>query len=51
VLLFTGCGLFFAFRALANGHAGDADVAFVAGSLASGICAFGVQALFGTLGV
>ena len=51
VLLFTGVGLFFSFRALANGHAGDADVAFVGGALASGICAFGVQALFGTPGV
>jgi hypothetical protein len=51
VLLFTGLGLFFAFHALAVGHAGQADVAFVAGSLATGICAFGVQALFGTPGV
>src|SRR3954452_3136125 len=51
VLLFTGLGLFFAFRALANGQASAADVAFVGGSLTSGIAAFGVQALFGTPGV
>jgi hypothetical protein len=51
VLLFTGLGLFFAFRALAAGDSGTADVPFVAGSLATGICAFGVQALFGTPGV
>lgn len=51
VLLFTGLGLFFAFHALATGEAGQADVAFVGGSLATGITAFGVQALFGTPGL
>ena len=51
VLVFTGVGLFFSFRALANGQSGTGDVAFVAGSLASGITAFGVQALFGTPGL
>jgi hypothetical protein len=51
VLVFTGVGLFFCFRALANGHSQTGDVAFVAGSLASGIIAFGVQALFGTPGL
>ena len=47
----VAAGLFFAFRALANGHAGDADVAFVGGALTTGIAAFGVQALFGTPGL
>jgi hypothetical protein len=51
VLLFTGLGLFFAFRALAVGHAQEPDLAFVAGSLACGISAFAVQALFGTPGL
>ena len=51
VLLFTAVGLFFSFRALANGHAGTGDTALVAASLASGITAFGVQALFGTPGL
>jgi hypothetical protein len=51
VLVFTGVGLFFAFRVLANGHAGEADLAFTAGALATGITAFGVQALFGTPGL
>jgi len=51
VLLFTGVGLFFSFRALANGHASTGDTALVAASLVSGITAFGVQALFGTPGL
>ena len=51
VLLFTGVGLFFSFHALATGEAGQADVAFVGGALATGITAFGVQALFGTPGL
>lgn len=51
VLVFTGIGLFFCFRALATGHSSPGDVAFVGGSLATGITAFGVQALFGTPGL
>jgi hypothetical protein len=51
VLVFTGVGLFFCFRALGNGHSSAGDVAFVGGSLASGITAFGIQALFGTPGL
>jgi hypothetical protein len=51
VLLFTGLGLFFSFRALAVGHAGPADLAIAAGALATGITAFGGQALFGTPGL
>jgi hypothetical protein len=51
VLLFTGVGLFFSFRALANGHASTGDTAIVGAALASGITAFGVQALFGTPGL
>ena len=51
VLVFTGVGLFFCFHALADGHSSTGDVAFVGGSLASGITAFGVQALFGTPGL
>jgi hypothetical protein len=50
-LSFVGMGLFFAFRALAVGRAGPADVPFVVGSLATGITAFGVQAFFGTPGL
>jgi hypothetical protein len=51
VLIFTGIGLFFCFRALVEGHSSPGDVAFVGGSLASGITAFGIQALFGTPGL
>ena len=51
VLVFTGVGLFFAFRALAVGPSGAADFAVVAGLLATGITAFGGQALFGTPGL
>jgi hypothetical protein len=47
----TGLGLFFSFHALANGHSETPDLAITAGSLASGIVAFGVQALFGTPGM
>jgi hypothetical protein len=47
----VGLGLGFAFHALAVGHAGPADVPFVVGSLATGIAAFGVQAMFGVPGV
>jgi hypothetical protein len=51
VLGATGLGLFFSFHALAVGHAGTADLAITAGALASGISAFGVQAMFGTPGM
>jgi hypothetical protein len=51
VLVGTGVGLFFSFHALANGHSETPDLAMTAGSLASGIVAFGVQALFGTPGM
>jgi hypothetical protein len=51
VLLGTGLGLFFSFHALANGHSETPDLAVTAGALASGIVAFGVQALFGTPGM
>ncbi len=51
VLVGTGVGLFFSFHALAQGHSETPDLALVAGSLASGIVAFGVQALFGTPGM
>lgn len=51
VLAGTGVGLFFSFQALARGHSQTPDLAITAGSLVSGIVAFGVQALFGTPGV
>ena len=51
VLGATGLGLFFSFHALAVGHAEAPDLAITAGALASGIVAFGVQALFGTPGM
>ena len=51
MLVGTGVGLFFSFHALANGHSETPDLAITAGSLASGILAFGVQALFGTPGM
>jgi hypothetical protein len=51
VLAGTGIGLFFSFHALANGHSQTPDLGVTAGSLASGIVAFGVQALFGTPGM
>jgi hypothetical protein len=51
VLVVTGVGLFFSFRALATGHSQTPDLAMTAGSLTSGIVAFGVQALFGTPGM
>jgi hypothetical protein len=51
VLVGTGVGLFFSFHALANGHSETPDLAMTSGSLASGIVAFGVQALFGTPGM
>jgi hypothetical protein len=47
----TGLGLFFSFHALANGHSETPDLAVTAGALASGIVAFGVQALFATPGM
>ncbi len=50
VLGITGVGLFFSFQALASGHSETPDLALTAGALASGIVAFGVQALFGTPG-
>jgi hypothetical protein len=51
VLVTTGLGLFFAFRALASGHSGAADLAITSGALVTGILAFGVQAMFGTPGM
>jgi hypothetical protein len=51
VLAGTDVRLFFSFHALANGHSETPDLAMTAGSLASGIMAFGVQALFGTPGM
>jgi hypothetical protein len=51
VLVGTGLGLFFSFHALAHGHSETPDLAITAGSLASGIVAFGVEALFGTPGM
>jgi hypothetical protein len=51
VLVSVGVGLGFAFSALAKGHGDDSHAAIVAGSLATGITAFAVQALFGTPGV
>jgi hypothetical protein len=51
VLAGTGVGLFFSFHALANGRSETPDLAMTAGSLTSGIIAFGVQALFGTPGM
>jgi hypothetical protein len=51
VLVAAGLGLGFAFGALAEGHARHADLAIVAGSLATGISAFALQALFGTPGL
>jgi hypothetical protein len=51
VLVGTGVGLFFSFRALADGHSQTPDLAITAGALTSGIVAFGVQAFFGTPGM
>ena len=51
VLFATGLGLFFSFRALAVGHSGAADLAMTSAALASGITAFGIQAMFGTPGL
>ncbi len=51
VLAGTAVGLAFSFHALANGHSETPDLAMTAGSLASGIIAFGVQAMFGTPGM
>ncbi len=51
VLVATGLGLFFAFHALANGHAGKADLAMTSGALATLVAAFAVQAMFGTPGL
>ena len=51
VLIATALGLFCSFRVLAVGHSGSADLAITAGSLAAGIGAFGVQAMFGTPGM
>jgi hypothetical protein len=51
VLLATGLGLFFSFRALARGHSGEADLAMTAAALATLVAAFGVQAVFGTPGL
>ena len=51
VLVAIGLGLFFSFHALAAGHSRTPDLAATAGSLAAGIGAFGVQAIFGTPGM
>jgi hypothetical protein len=51
ILVATGLGLFFAFRALAEGESGPADLAMTSGALATLVAAFAVQALFGTPGV
>jgi hypothetical protein len=51
VLVATGLGLFFAFHALANGHASKADLAMTSGALATLVAAFAVQAMFGTPGL
>ena len=51
ILVATGLGLAFAFRALARGESGSADLAITSGALATGVAAFAVQALFGTPGV
>jgi hypothetical protein len=51
ILVATGIGLAFAFRALARGESGAADLAMTTGALATLVAAFAVQALFGTPGV
>jgi hypothetical protein len=51
ILVATGLGLGFAFRALARGESGAADLAMTTGALATLVAAFAVQALFGTPGV
>jgi succinate dehydrogenase/fumarate reductase flavoprotein subunit len=51
ILIATGVGLFFAFRALAVGHSGPADLAMTSAALATLVAAFAVQAMFGTPGV
>jgi hypothetical protein len=51
ILVATGVGLAFAFRALAKGESGAADLAMTTGALSTLVAAFTVQALFGTPGV
>jgi hypothetical protein len=51
LLVVVGLGLAFSFKALAEGHAGEADLAITAGALCGGIAAFAIQALFGTPGL
>jgi hypothetical protein len=48
ILVATGVGFAFAFRALAKGESGTADLAMTTGALATLVAAFAVQALFGT---
>jgi len=51
VLVVTGIGLFYSFRTLALGASGGEDLAMVSASLATGVCAFTIQAMFGTPGL
>jgi hypothetical protein len=51
VLVVTGIGLFYSFRTLALGTSGHEDLAMVSASLATGVCAFTIQAMFGTPGL
>ncbi|MEA2474990.1 MAG: hypothetical protein QOE06_2905 [Thermoleophilaceae bacterium] len=50
VLVSVGIGLFFSFRALANGEAHTPDFPLVAASIATSVAAFAVLALFGNPG-
>jgi hypothetical protein len=50
VMITVGIGLGFSFAALARGEAHVPDTAMVAGSLATGVAAFAVVAMFGTPG-
>jgi hypothetical protein len=51
ILVATGVGLGFAFRALATGESRTPDLAMSAAALAIVVAAFAAQALFGTPGV
>ena len=51
VLVATGLGLFFSFRALATGHSHQPDLALTSAGLATLVAAFAVQAMFGTPGL
>jgi hypothetical protein len=50
VLVSVGVGLFFSFRALANGEARTPDLPLVSASIATSVAAFAVLALFGNPG-